>query len=58
LTLTEGTIKISQAALAEFMAIHLEEYGQGLSSEEAQEMALRLLRLFSILIRPLSPPLS
>ena len=36
----------------EFKAIYREEFGRELSDDEVQEIALRLLRFFGILVRP------
>jgi hypothetical protein len=41
--------KISQQAIEEFKAIFHEEFGAAISDDDAQEMALRLLQLFSLL---------
>lgn len=41
-------------ALAEFKEIYLAEFDQVLSEDEAREMAMRLLRLFDVLLRPSS----
>jgi hypothetical protein len=48
----EPTNKLSPEAIIEFKLIYREECGRALSDDEAQEMALRLLRLFQILSRP------
>jgi hypothetical protein len=44
---------LSAHAIREFQAIWQEEYGESLSDAQAEEHALRLLRLFQILSRPL-----
>ena len=41
--------QLSRKALDEFKAIYREEFGHSLSDDEAQEIALRLLRFFGIL---------
>ena len=46
--------QLSQEAIEEFKAIYREEFGQTLSDDEVQEIALRLLRFFGILFEP--PP--
>ena len=45
--------QLKQQAIDEFNAIFEEEFGQPLSSDEVQEIALRLLKLFDILRQPL-----
>ena len=44
---------LSRQAIDEFKAIYQEEFDQSLSDDEVQEIALRLLRFFGILKRPL-----
>jgi hypothetical protein len=44
--------QLSRQAIDEFKAIYLDEFGQELSDEEVQEIALRLLRFFGILVKP------
>ena len=44
--------QLSREAIEEFRNIYQEEFGQILSDDEVQEIALRLLRFFGILIRP------
>ncbi len=46
--------QLSRQAIDEFKAIYQEEFGQTLSDDEVQEIAIRLLRFFGILKRPLS----
>jgi hypothetical protein len=41
--------QLSRQAIEEFKAIYLEEFGKVLSNDEAQEMALRLLRFLETL---------
>ncbi len=41
--------QLSRRAIDEFKAIYEEEFGQSLSDDEVQEIALRLLRFFRIL---------
>ena len=50
--------QLSREAIEEFKAIYQEEFGQTLSDEEVQEIALRLLRFFGILNQhnPMSLP--
>ena len=43
--------QLSRQAIEEFRAIYLEEFGKALSNDEAQEMALRLLRFLETLHR-------
>ena len=45
--------QLSRQAIDEFKAIYREEFGKNLSDAEVQEIALRLLRFFGILVRPL-----
>ena len=44
--------QLSREAIDEFKAIYQEEFGQILSDDEVQEIALRLLRFFGILRKP------
>ena len=44
--------QLSREAIEEFKAIYQAEFGQTLSDDEVQEMALRLLRFFGILNKP------
>jgi hypothetical protein len=44
--------QLSRQAIDEFKAIYQEEFGQSLSDDEVQEIAIRLLRFFGILVRP------
>ena len=46
--------QLSRQAIEEFKAIYQEEFGQTLTDDEVQEIALRLLRFFGILNQPLS----
>ncbi len=46
--------QLSRQAIDEFKAIYKEEFGQTLSDDEVQEIAVRLLRFFGILVRPRS----
>jgi hypothetical protein len=46
-------MRLSAAAIQEFKAIWRDEYGEELSDAEAETHALRLLRLFALLVRPL-----
>ena len=50
----EATHQLSHQAIEEFKAIYQEEFHQTLSDDEAQEIGIRLLRLFDILLQP--PP--
>jgi len=45
--------QLSRQAIDEFKAIYEEEFGQRLSDDEVREIAIRLLRFFGILVRPL-----
>ena len=45
--------QLSRQAIDEFKAIYEEEFGQSLSDDEVREIAIRLLRFFGILVRPL-----
>ena len=47
------TPQSSRQAIDEFKAVFQEEFGQSLSDAEVQEIALRLLRFFGILVRPI-----
>ncbi len=44
--------QLSREAVEEFKAIYQEEFGRGLTDDEVQETALRLLRFFGILNGP------
>jgi hypothetical protein len=44
--------QLSREAIEEFRAIYQEEFGQNLSDDEVQEIALRLLRFFGIISKP------
>ena len=46
------TQQLSREAIEEFKAIYQEEFGKSLTDDEAQEIALRLLRFFGILNQP------
>jgi len=54
----EAPKQLSRQAVEEFKVIYQEEFSQQLSDDEAQEMALSLLRLFDTLLQPLpgDPP--
>ena len=41
--------QLSREAIEEFRAGYLEEFGERLSDEEIQEIAMRLLRFFGIM---------
>ena len=43
------TQQLSREAIEEFKAIYQEEFGEILSDDEVQEIAMRLLRFFGIL---------
>lgn len=45
--------QLSQEAIEEFKAIYEDEFHQSLSDDEVQEIAIRLLRFFGILAKPL-----
>lgn len=44
--------QLSRQAIEEFRVIYQEEFGQRLSDDEVQEIAMRLLRFFDILVEP------
>ena len=44
--------QLSREAIEEFKAHYKAEFGQVLSDDEVQEIAMRLLRFFGILTRP------
>jgi hypothetical protein len=44
--------QLSRQAIDEFKAAYQEEFGQELSDDEVQEIAMRLLRFFGILVKP------
>lgn len=46
--------QLSRQAIDEFKAIYQEEFGVILSDDEVQEIALRLLHFFGILVRPIA----
>jgi hypothetical protein len=43
--------QLSREAIDEFKAIYQEEFGKTLSDDEVQEIAIRLLRFFGILVQ-------
>jgi hypothetical protein len=45
--------QLSRQAIEEFKTIYQDEFGRSLTDDEVQEIALRLLRFFGILSRPL-----
>ena len=45
---------LSPKATAEFKQIYLSEFGETLSDDQAEEIALRLLRVFALLSEPLA----
>jgi hypothetical protein len=49
----EAPQQLSRQAVEEFKAIYEDQFGQQISDDEAQEIALRLLRLFDLLLQPL-----
>jgi hypothetical protein len=49
----EAPRQLSRQAVDEFKAIYRDEFGEDISNDEALEMALRLLRLFDLLLQPL-----
>jgi hypothetical protein len=46
--------QLSREAIKEFKAIYQKEFGQSLTDDEVQEIALRLLRFFGILNQPIA----
>jgi len=44
---------LSRESVQSFKQIYQSEFGKLLSDDEAEEMALRLLRLFDLLTRPI-----
>lgn len=44
--------QLSREAIDEFKAIYKEEFGEELTDGQVQEIGLRLLRFFGILVRP------
>jgi len=46
-------MRLSSKAIEEFKQIYKEEFGEELSDAQAQETALRVLRIFRLLLRPL-----
>jgi len=44
--------QLSREAIEEFRGIYQEEFGERLSDDQVQEIALRLLRFFGILNEP------
>ncbi len=47
------TMKLSQKAIVEFQTIYKQEYGIELSEAEALEKAIKLLRLFKVVYKPI-----
>ena len=48
-----GGMRLSQQAIEDFKKIFKKEYGEDISDAEAEEMAIRFLRLFSLIYRPI-----
>jgi len=48
-----GLMKLTEEAIKDFKRIYLEEFGEALSEEEAQERAHRFLTLFRLIYREL-----
>ena len=46
-------MRISKERIEEFKQLYLKQFGEGLSDEEAHELALQLLQLFKVVYRPL-----
>ena len=46
--------QLSREAIEEFKVIYQEEFGEALSDDEVQEIAMRLLRFFGILTKEIS----
>jgi len=44
--------RLSRQAIDDFKAIYQDEFGVTLSDDEVQEIAMRLLRFFGILVKP------
>lgn len=42
-------MKLSREAIFEYQQIHLEEFGENLSMEQAEETGVKLLTLFQII---------
>jgi hypothetical protein len=49
----EAPKNLSREAIEQFKDIYHQEFHQNISDDEAQDIALRLLRLFDILLRPI-----
>ena len=45
--------QLSRQAIEEFKTVYQEEFGQTLTDDQVQEIALRLLRFFGILNQPI-----
>jgi hypothetical protein len=48
----DGPMTLSREAIDSFKRIYQSEFGEALSDDAAREMALRLLRVFDLLSRP------
>jgi hypothetical protein len=46
-------LKLSKEAIEELKEIYRKEFGKEISDEEAQEMGIRLIRFFKIILRPI-----
>jgi hypothetical protein len=44
---------LSNRAVTEYQQIYKQEFGEEISSEEAKEQGIRLLRLFNIIYKPI-----
>lgn len=48
-------MQLSRKELDEFKQIYKDEYGKDLTDDQAYDLALPLLQLFSVICRPLPP---
>ena len=46
-------MRLSRQAIQEYKEIYKKEFGEEISDAQAEEQALRVLRLFRLLLRPL-----
>ena len=47
---------LSKEAVEEFKKIYFEQYQEELSDEKAYDLAMKVLRLFELLLKPEPPP--
>lgn len=56
-SITNTPEQLSREAIEEFKAVYEDEFGESLTEDEVQEMAVRLVHFFGILLKPTRVPL-